>query len=57
MMEAASPNAGVLNNETLKKFEPVYSFFEMACRNYISQFKNEVGSLILEKFTALLPIR
>ena len=56
MMEAASPNAGVLNNETLKKFEPVYSFFEMACRNYISQFKNEVGSLILEKFTALLPI-
>ena len=56
MMEAASPNAGVLNNETLKKFEPVYSFFEMACRNYISQFKNEIGSLILEKFTALLPI-
>ena len=56
MMEAASPNAGVLNNETLKKLEPVYSFFEMACRNYISQFKNEVGSLILEKFTALLPI-
>ncbi|MEP6949684.1 MAG: hypothetical protein ABI863_10440 [Ginsengibacter sp.] len=56
MMEASSPNAGVLNNETLKRFEPVYSFFEMACRNYISQFNNEVGSLILEKFTALLPI-
>ena len=56
MMEAASPTAGVLNNETLKKFEPVYSFFEMACRNYIAQFKNEVGSLILEKFTALLPV-
>jgi hypothetical protein len=56
MMEAASPYAGVLNHETLKKFEPVYSFFEMACRNYISQFKNEVGYLILEKFTALLPI-
>src|SRR4029079_7421891 len=56
MMEAASPHAGVLNNETLKKFEPVYSFFEMACRNYISQFKNEIGNLILEKFTALLPI-
>jgi hypothetical protein len=56
MMEAASPNAGVLNNETLKKFEPVYSFFEMACKNYVSQFKNEVGSLILEKFTALLPV-
>jgi hypothetical protein len=56
MMEAASPNAGVMNSETLKKFEPVYSFFEMACRNYISQFKNEVESLVLEKFTALLPI-
>ena len=56
MMEAASTNPGVLNNETLKKLEPVYSFFEMACRNYISQFMNEVGSLVLEKFTALLPI-
>jgi hypothetical protein len=40
----------------LKKLEPVYSFFEMACRNYNSQFKNEIGSLILEKFTALLPV-
>ncbi|HEX5652650.1 MAG TPA: hypothetical protein VFX58_06230 [Chitinophagaceae bacterium] len=56
MLEAASPNAEVLNNHTLKKFEPVYSFFEIACRNYISQFKNEVGSLILEKFTALQPV-
>jgi len=56
MMEAASPTVGVLNNETLKKLEPVYSFFEMACRYYISQFKNEVESLILEKFTALLPV-
>jgi hypothetical protein len=28
----------------------------MACRNYISQFKNEISSLILEKFTALLPV-
>ncbi len=56
MMEASSPTPGVLNVETLKKLEPVYSFFEMACKNYISQFKNEVGSLILEKFTALLPI-
>ena len=56
MMEAASPDAGVLNIEALKKIEPVYSFFEMACRDNISQFKNEVGSLILEKFTALLPV-
>jgi len=28
----------------------------MACRNYISQFNNEIGALILEKFTALLPV-
>lgn len=56
MMEATSSNAGVLNIETLNKLEPVYSFFEMACRNYISQFNNEIGALILEKFTALLPV-
>jgi len=56
MMEAASPNAGVLNNQTLKKLEPVYTFFEMMCRNYISQFNNEIDSLILERFTALLPV-
>lgn len=56
MMEAASPNEGVLNNQTIKKLEPVYTFFEMMCRNYISQFNTEIDSLILERFTALLPV-
>ena len=56
MMEAASPNAGVLNNQTLKKLEPVYTFFEMMCKNYIAQFNTEIDSLILERFTALLPV-
>lgn len=56
MMEASSPNAEVLNNQTIKKLEPVYTFFEMMCRNYISQFKSEIDALILERFTALLPV-
>ena len=56
MMEAASPSVGVLNNETLTKLEPVFSYFEMACRNDIAQFKKEIESLILERYTALLPV-
>ncbi len=56
MMEAVSPTAGVLNNETLHKLEPVFSYLEMACLNEITQFNNEIESLILEKYTALLPV-
>lgn len=56
MMEAVSLETGVLNNNTLKKLEPVLSYFEMACRNDIAQFENEIESLIFEKYTALLPV-
>lgn len=56
MMEAASPNVGALKNETLTKLEPVFSYFEMACRNDIAQFKKEIESFILERYTALLPV-
>jgi hypothetical protein len=56
MMEASSPNAGVLDTEILKKLEPVYTFFEMACRNNITQFRNEIESLVKEQFTSLQPI-
>ena len=56
MMEAASPSAGMLNNQTIKKLEPVYTFFEMMCRNYTAKFKAEIDALILERFTALLPV-
>src|SRR5574338_230680 len=56
MMEATAPHIGELNNQTIKKLEPVYTFFEMMCRNYISQFKTEIESLILERYTALLPV-
>ena len=56
MMEASSPNVGVLDTEILKKLEPVYTFFEMACRNNITQFRNEIESLVKEQFTSLQPI-
>jgi hypothetical protein len=56
MMEASSPNAGVLDTEILKKLEPVYTFFEMACKNNIVQFHNEIESLVKEQFTSLQPI-
>jgi hypothetical protein len=56
MMEAASPVAGVLNIPTVKRLEPVYNFFELMCKNYISQFQAEIDALILERFTALLPV-
>jgi len=56
MMEAASPHAGVLDTEILKKLEPVYTFFEMACKNNIVQFHNEIESLVKEQFTSLQPI-
>jgi len=56
MMEALSPHAGVLDTEVLKKLEPVYTFFEMACKNNISQFRNEIESLVKEQFTSLQPI-
>ena len=56
MMEAASPHAGVLDTEVLKKLEPVYTFFEMACKNNITQFRNEIEALVKERFTSLQPI-
>ena len=56
MMEASSPHAGVLDTEILKKLEPVYTFFEMACKNNIVQFHNEIESLVKEQFTSLQPI-
>lgn len=56
ILEAASPEAGLLNNQTIKKLEPVYAFLEMMCRNYIDQFHSEIESLILERYTALLPV-
>jgi hypothetical protein len=56
MMEASSPNVGVLDTEILKKLEPVYTFFEMACRNNITQFRNEIETLVKEQFTSLQPI-
>ncbi len=56
MMEAVSLETGVLNNNTLKKLEPVLSYFEMACRNDIAQFENEIETLIFENYTALLPV-
>jgi hypothetical protein len=45
-----------LDTEVLKKLEPVYTFFEMACKNNISQFRNEIESLVKEQFTSLQPI-
>ena len=56
MMEAATHNAGVLNDQTIKKLEPVHTFFEIMCRNDIDHFNNEIDSLILERYTALLPV-
>ena len=53
MLEASSSGEAVLNNQTIKKLEPVYTFLEMMCYNYITQFQNEIDALILERFTAL----
>ncbi len=56
MMEVASPQAGVLNREVLKKLEPVYTFFEMVCRNDINRFRESIESLVKERYTSLQPI-
>jgi hypothetical protein len=56
MMEVASPQVGVLNREVLKKLEPVYTFFEMVCRNDINRFRISIESLVKERYTSLQPI-
>lgn len=56
MLEIAAPVANALHAELLKKLETVYAFFEMACRNYLDRFRNEIESLVKERFTALQPI-
>jgi hypothetical protein len=56
MVEAVATEDNLLNNTVLKKLEPVYAFFEMACRNYHGNFRNEIESLVKERFTALQPI-
>ena len=56
LMEVVSPQEGVLRREMLKKLEPVYTFFEMVCRNDLTRFRNSIESLVKEKYTSLQPI-
>ncbi len=56
MVEVIATEHNLLNNTVLKKLEPVYAFFEMACRNYHANFRNEIETLVKERFTALQPI-
>ncbi|MDX2045816.1 MAG: GAF domain-containing protein [Chitinophagaceae bacterium] len=55
MMEAASTAAGQLNRDVLAKFEPLYSYFELALRNSIQLFQKEIEDTVKDKFTALQP--
>ncbi len=53
MVEIHAPEAEELAPEILGRLEPVFSYFELAFRNNISQFRDSVDSLVKEEFTSL----